>query len=126
MRRINPAAEVSKAFNKAHTQPDGAYHYHGDPKAMYATTGKVASPVIEFAADEFPVFAPYIDENATIRKVKSGLQSRSRIGSSEGNYDYQYREDYEFTEAGELEAYNSMTNSKEVYGYYMTTITLGF
>ena len=31
--------------NNAHTQPDGAYHYHGDPRAMYDPSGTEASVV---------------------------------------------------------------------------------
>ena len=57
--------------HNAHTQPDGAYHYHGDPVAMYDTSGETASGVIGFAADGFPIFGPYIDEDG-IRKVQSG------------------------------------------------------
>ena len=36
--------------HNAHSQPDGSYHYHGDPNALFDHSGTVVSPVIGFAA----------------------------------------------------------------------------
>lgn len=114
--------------HNAHTQPDGAYHYHGNPLALFDNTSPTeASPVIGFAADGFPIFGPYINDNATIRLAKSGytLKSGARVSQSGegafpgGNYDGTYRDDYEFTNAGDLDECNGMTRDG-VYGYYVT------
>ena len=113
--------------HNAHTQPDGAYHYHGSPEAMFNTSGSVASPVIGFAADGFPIFGPFIDDNGTVRRVTSGytLKSGSRVSQSGegafpgGSYDGTFRDDYEYTGAGDLDVCNGMTRNG-VYGYYVT------
>jgi hypothetical protein len=113
--------------HNAHTQPDGAYHYHGDPKAMYDTTGTVTSPVIGFAADGFPIFGPFIDDNGIIRRVKSGYTLKSGLRISQnaqgafpgGEYDGTYRDDYEFTDNGDLDKCNGMTKGGS-YAYYVT------
>ena len=114
-------------MHNAHTQPDGTYHYHGSPNALYDSSGDTAeSPVIGFAADGFPIFGPYIDDNGTIRKVVSGyaLKSGARTNMTNegafpgGNYDGTYRDDYEFTGAGDLDKCNGMTHDG-VYGYYV-------
>lgn len=111
----------------AHTQPDGAYHYHGDPLAMYDTSGQTASPVIGFAADGFPIYGPYIDDNGTIRKVKSGytLKQGARVSQSGegafpgGNYDGTYIDDWEWTGAGDLDECNGMEYNGS-YAYFVT------
>ena len=46
--------------HNAHTQPDGAYHYHGPPNALYDSTAKYT--VVGFAADGFPIFAGTITD----------------------------------------------------------------
>lgn len=113
--------------HNAHTQPDGAYHYHGDPNAMYDDSGTAESGVIGFAADGFPIFGPYIDDNGTIRKVVSGYTVRSGARVSKpgegafpgGNYDGTFIDDYEFTGGGDLDECNGMTRNGQ-YGYYVT------
>ncbi|MCA9671444.1 MAG: YHYH protein [Myxococcales bacterium] len=115
--------------NNAHTQPDGAYHYHGDPRAMYDDAGQKASGVIGFAADGYPIYGPYIDDNGTIRKVTSGYVLRSGARASQsgegafpaGDYDGTFRDDYEWKAgAGDLDACNGMTRNGS-YGYYVTS-----
>ncbi len=113
--------------HNAHTQPDGAYHYHGDPESIYDLTGTTASGVIGFAADGYPIFGPYFDDGTTIRRAVSGhtlkvgaRQSQSGEGAFPGgNYDGTYRDDYEFTSVGDLDECNGMTRDG-VYGYYLT------
>jgi hypothetical protein len=112
--------------HNAHTQPDGAYHYHGSPLAMFDTTGAAPSPVIGFAADGFPIFGSYIDDGG-VRKVVSGytLKAGARISMAgegalpPGNYDGAFRDDYEFTDAGDLDECNGMMQNGS-YGYYVT------
>jgi hypothetical protein len=111
----------------AHTQPDGAYHYHGDPKALYDASGGAASGVIGFAADGFPIYGPYIDDGGTIRKVVSGyrLKTGARVHQNGegafpgGTYDGTFIDDYEFTGTGDLDRCNGMTRDGS-YGYYVT------
>jgi len=114
--------------HNAHTQPDGTYHYHGDPKAMFDDDpGANGSPVIGFAADGFPIFGSYFldSETNTVRKALSGyeLLSGSRLGPDDndpgGTYNGTYIDDYEFTGAGDLDECNGMTVNGQ-YGYYTT------
>jgi len=114
--------------HNAHTQPDGAYHYHGNPKAMYDTSGKKASGVIGFAADGFPIFGPYIDDKGTIRKVKSGYKLKSGKRKNQqgegafpgGSYNGKFVDDYEWdAKNGDLDECNGMTRDGK-YGYYVT------
>lgn len=64
--------------NNAHTQPDGTYHYHGNPMAMFITdcdASGIASPVIGFAADGFPIYGSCFNDNGTVRKATSSYVS---------------------------------------------------
>lgn len=112
----------------AHTQPDGAYHYHGDPLAMYDKSGRVASGVIGFAADGYPIFGPYIEDGGSVRKVRSGYVRKSGARQSQtgegafpgGDYDGTYVDDYEWQEGqGDLDACNGMERDGQ-YGYYVS------
>jgi hypothetical protein len=62
-------------IHNAHVQPDGTYHYHGNPNAMFddSPSGE-GSPVIGFAADGFPIYGSYILDSLTgsYRKALSG------------------------------------------------------
>lgn len=114
--------------HNAHTQPSGLYHYHGNPNALFDDNpGANGSPVIGFAADGFPVYGSYFldPDSGTVRKAISGytLRTGSRPGPDAndpgGTYDGTYNADYEFTDAGDLDACNGMTVNGE-YGYYVT------
>lgn len=125
---MSPLNQFGTDGHNAHTQPDGAYHYHGDPKAMYDVTGAVASPVLGFAADGFPIYGPFIEGNGVIRRLVSGyvLKTGKRVSQDGegafpgGTYDGTFRDDYEFSEStGDLDACNGMTRNGS-YGYYVT------
>ena len=62
-------------IHNAHVQPDGSYHYHGNPNAMFddSPSGE-GSPLIGFAADGFPIYGSYIldDTTGAYRKALSG------------------------------------------------------
>ncbi|MCX2979621.1 YHYH protein [Halieaceae bacterium IMCC14734] len=114
-------------MNNAHTQPDGSYHYHGNPNALFDDSpGPNGSPVIGFAADGFPIFGSYffdIDSGA-VRKAISGYTlipgARPQTAADPGgNYDGTYIDDYEFTDSGDLDSCNGMTVDGQ-YGYYVT------
>jgi hypothetical protein len=117
---MSPLASFGTDAHHAHTQPDGRYHYHGDPLAMYGAATEV-SPVIGFAADGFPVYGPYFDDGTQVRAAVSGytLRSGTRPSGPGGAYDGTYVDDYEFTDAGDLDECNGMTIDGQ-YGYYVT------
>jgi len=111
--------------HNAHAQPDGTYHYHGSPLALFDEEDSQDSPVIGFAADGFPIFGSYFDDQGAIRKATSSyrLKSGSRPdgeGNPGGNYDGAFRDDYEYIAGlGDLDECNGMTKNG-VYGYYIT------
>ena len=115
-------------IHNAHVQPDGTYHYHGNPNAMFddSPSGD-GSPVIGFAADGFPIYGSYIynEQNGMYRKVLSGysVKQGSRGERTEtnpgGDFTGLYEEDWEWTNAGDLDECNGM-EYKGKYGYYIT------
>ena len=133
---MSPLNNFGTDNHNAHTQPNGTYHYHGDPKALYdQNSTTVESPLIGFAADGYPIFGPYFEDSGTIRKavscytLKSG--SRAQLVEQEtgyfpgGSYDGTYIQDYEFNQANfdagtcDLDECNGMTIDG-TYGYYVT------
>lgn len=125
---LGTEAKFGADLHNAHTQPGGLYHYHAGPKALYDDTpGPDGSPVIGFAADGFPVYGPYFQDPATndIRKAVSGytLKEGTRGERSDTNpggaYTGEYNDDWEFTNAGDLDACNGMSVNGQ-YGYYVT------
>jgi|GEM_PF-1321192 len=118
-----PTANFGTDSHNAHTQPNGEYHYHGNPKALFDDSDdSAASPLIGFAADGFPIFGTYFDDNGTIRKASSSYQLKSgtRTGGPGGIYDGTFVDDYEYVEgSGDLDACNGMTIDG-VYGYFVT------
>ena len=114
--------------HNAHPQPDGTYHYHGNPNAMFDDQpGENGSPVIGFAADGFPIFGNYFldPETNTVRKAISGYELKQGVrpgpdnNDPGGTYDGTYNDDYEFTGNGDLDECNGMTVGGQ-YGYYIT------
>jgi arylsulfatase A-like enzyme len=112
--------------HNAHSQPDGSYHYHGKPNALYQDdNNNNVSPLVGFAADGYPIYGPYFDDNGEIRKAVSSFEIMSGnrpsgTGSPGGNYDGTYRDDYQYIEGyGDLDECNGMTLNG-IYGYYIT------
>ena len=114
--------------HNGHTQPGGLYHYHGNPNALFNDSpGDEGSPVIGFAADGFPVYGSFFLDYDTgeVREAISGytLKEGSRGERSDtnpgGEYDGEYVDDWEFTDAGDLDECNGMTVDGQ-YGYYIT------
>lgn len=111
--------------NNAHTQADGTYHYHGNPMAMFDDNpGPNGSPVIGFVTDGFPIYGTYFLDGAQVRKAVSGYSLKSGTrptgrNNPGGKYDGSYVDDYEFTDAGDLDECNGMTVGGQ-YGYYVT------
>lgn len=124
--------------HNAHPQPDGTYHYHGSPRALFDLDCEIngtVSPVVGFAADGFPVYGPCIEDTGAIRAVTSSyaLKRGERIdvagyttpvggvgNVSSSSYDGQFIGDYEYQEGfGDLDECNGMTLNGQ-YGYYIT------
>ena len=114
-------------LHNAHAQPDGRYHYHSNPNALFLDRDfEQPSPVIGFAADGFPIYGTlFRDEAGVIRRARSGhaLKTTPRPGPPRGPGgmpDGTYLDDYEFTGNGDLDRCNGMTVDGQ-YGYYVTT-----
>lgn len=124
--------------HNAHTQPDGTYHYHGNPMALFEQDCGIltlTSPVIGFAADGFPIYGSCFEENGTAKKAVSSyrLKSGTRIAVTgyqtpqagiglinSDVYDGQFRGDYEYVEGlGDLDECNGRSVDGQ-YGYYVT------
>ena len=127
--RLDPMGPVGFGTDShnGHTQPGGVYHYHGSPNALFdPQETDQGSSVIGFAADGYPVYGPhYIDsttgemqEAASGYTLKHGARPAGAT-SPGGSYDGTYIQDYEFTNAGTLDACNGMTVNGH-YGYYVT------
>jgi hypothetical protein len=125
---MQPGNDFGTDSHNAHTQPDGAYHYHGDPGALYDLSGATESGVIGFAADGYPIYGPYIEDEGTMRQVQSGYTLKSGARESQpgegafpgGDYDGTFRDDYAWDAGnGDLDACNGMERDG-AYGYYVT------
>jgi len=109
--------------HNAHTQPDGTYHYHGSPNALYDSNDTYT--VVGFAADGFPIFGGTITDDGTSRKVNSSyrLKSGQRATGTDnpgGRYDGTFRDDYEYVAGlGDLDQCNGM-QINNTYGYFIT------
>lgn len=111
--------------HNAHTQPDGSYHYHGSPKALFSESA-VESPLVGFASDGFPIFGTWFtDTNNVVREAVSSYRLKSgdrpsANGAPGGSYDGTFRDDYEYVNGlGDLDECNGMILDG-VYGYYVT------
>jgi hypothetical protein len=122
-----PANGFRVDSHNAHVQPNGSYHYHGTPNAMFAADTAVESPLVGFAADGFPIFGSWFDDDGTVRKalpsyrLKTGTrQAVSGYTTPSGDYDGSYRDDYEYIEGlGDLDECNGMLVDG-VYGYFIS------
>ena len=118
-----PGAGFGADEHNAHTQPDGTYHYHGNPMALFEQENPTSpSPVIGFAADGFPIFGSYISDGGRIRPARSSyrLKSGTRPGGPGGRYDGTFVDDWEYVEGyGDLDQCNGMVQDG-IYGYVVT------
>jgi hypothetical protein len=120
------SADFGTDSHNAHTQPDGTYHYHGNPNALFADDPATPSPVIGFAADGFPIHGSYFKDGDTVRKATSSYQlksgDRAPIGDVDpgGAHDGTFVDDYDYAAgSGNLDACNGMSIGGH-YGYYVT------
>lgn len=122
---LNPATGFLVDSHNAHTQPDGTYHYHGEPNALFSSTEAVVSPVVGFAADGFPIYGSYILDEGEVRKVQSSYRLRTGprpTGEDQpgGVFDGLFRDDYEYVPGlGDLDECNGLSIDGS-YRYYIT------
>jgi len=124
---LGPGSNFGTDSHNAHTQPDGTYHYHGNPNALFDDNpGAQGSPLIGYAADGFPVYGSWIIDQSTgqLRKAQSGyslISGKRPVSQTDpgGTYDGTYIDDYEFTGSGDLDQCNGMTVDGQ-YAYYVT------
>lgn len=88
-----PLNEFGTDNNNAHTQPDGTYHYHGNPMVMFEndceSTGASPSPVVGFAADGFPIYGTCIDDEGAVRQAQSSYVLKDNGGPRQTVAGYQ-------------------------------------
>lgn len=139
---MSPLNDFGTDSHNAHSQPDGSYHYHGNPVAMFeqeCDLSGIASPVIGYAADGFPVFGSCYQDPQTGNIVKASSSYRLKANGgmrqavqgyttpsggtgvvASNNYDGQFIGDWEYVAGtGVLDECNGMTVNGE-YGYYVT------
>jgi hypothetical protein len=123
---MSATADFGTDSHNAHTQPDGTYHYHGNPQALFADDDSAPSPTIGFAADGFPIRGSYATIDGSIRKLASSYQLKSGTRAASGGvnpggmYDGTFVDDYEYVAgSGDLDACNGMSTDG-VYAYYVT------
>lgn len=136
---MSPINSFGTDANNAHTQPNGKYHYHGNPLAMFTQScSDEPSAVIGFAADGYPIYGSCFKDPLTnqVRKATSSYVLKNNGGTRQdesgyqtpvagvgeiasSNYDGQFRGDYEYVLGqGDLDECNGMTIDGQ-YGYYV-------
>lgn len=126
-------------FSNAHVQPNGAYHYHGEPEGLVATLGKnEAMQLVGYAADGFPIYNSlgYRNPNDPASGLVA-LRSSWRLKPGErrdgpgGPHDGTFVQDYEYVAgSGDLDECNGRQGvTPEFPGgtyYYVITDTFPF
>jgi hypothetical protein len=120
---LGPGETFGADEHNAHAQPNGTYHYHGNPLALFNHSNpSTPSPVIGFAADGFPIFGSFIAEGGAVREARSSyrLKSGTRPGGPGGAYDGTFVDDWEYIAgSGDLDICNGMVQDG-IYGYVVT------
>lgn len=125
--------------SNAHVQRNGAYHYHGVPRATVADAPTDRhSPLIGYAADGFPIYALFgfvdpTDPSRGVKKLRSGWRlksgERDGINGPGGRFDGTYTQDWQFVKgAGDLDEANARFTVTPDYpnGTYAYFLTDGF
>jgi YHYH protein len=123
--------------SNAHVQPNGAYHYHGLPNGLLDKLSRAPHPVlIGYAADGFPIYAPYgYREGKNIKSGMTKLRSSYRLKGGNrpsgpgGRYDGTFVQDYEYAaNTGDLDECNGRYGVTTEYpqGIYHYIVTDSF
>ncbi len=140
------------ASGNGHADGQGNYHYHANPKTLYADPSTSHSPIIGFAFDGYPIYGPFgystaMDSTSGISRMTSSYQLRNitlrdilpngqtsvpagpAVG---GSFPLgTYIQDYEYVNAsGSLDEFNGrMCRTPEypngTYAYFITTESNG-
>lgn len=132
---LSGAVRLGLDHNHAHVQPSGKYHYHGLPTLLldqYNLSSNTHSPQIGWAADGFPIYALYgQNEQGKIQKLSASYRLKSGKRPAGGNhpggyYDGTFTKDFEYVEGlGDLDACNGKWVQTEefpkgTYAYFLT------
>ncbi len=120
----------------AHVQPNGAYHYHGLPRALLRKR-RGQPKLIGYAADGFPIYGLYgykdkNDKDSEVIKLVSSYQLKQGLrpaDSPKGKYDGNFIQDYYYEHAsGDLDRCNGRSGITNEYpeGTYYYVITEAF
>ncbi|MCB1734902.1 MAG: YHYH protein [Gammaproteobacteria bacterium] len=123
--------------SNAHVQPNGAYHYHGIPKGLIDADGARRNPMlIGWAADGFPIYAPWgyrvaADETSGLVALRSSyrLKEGQRAGGPGGRYNGQFASDFEYRPGhGDLDKCNGRSGKTPEFpeGTYYYVLTGDF
>lgn len=122
--------------NNAHVQPGGVYHYHGLPTGLLAKVkdAKSRMVLIGWAADGFPIYAPWgyakaNDATSGLKTMKSSyrLKQGTRPSGPGGTYDGTFIADFEYVSgAGDLDECNGRFGvtpefPEGTYHYFVTS-----
>lgn len=124
-------------FSNAHVQPNGAYHYHGEPLGFSATLGKTnAMQLLGYAADGFPIYnnrAPRdsMDPASALVTLRSSWRVKpgKRNSGPGGSWDGTFVQDYAYVPgSGDLDECNGRRGVTPEYpgGTYYYVITNEF
>ncbi|MEM7009218.1 MAG: YHYH protein [Thermodesulfobacteriota bacterium] len=120
-----------------HIGPNGSYHFHARPECPFSTAQDLASSILGYSFDGFPIMAPYvcIDQQCNdLRKVKGSWQECKDDKCKKTNFkilDSSWElidpsiksawEKFEFVEgSGDLDKCNGMFGADGKYRYYAT------
>jgi hypothetical protein len=123
--------------SNAHTQPSGAYHYHGMPEGLLTVLQASATrmTLVGFALDGFPMYARYGHDAATdpaspLRRMTSSWQKKATPDAgrpSTATFPMgTFRQDYEYRAgSGDLDECNGRFGvtpefPSGIYHYYVT------
>lgn len=127
--------------NNAHVQPNGAYHYHGIPVALFQrlSGGKARMTLIGWAADGFPIYAAWghrdpANTESPVVKLRSSFRLKpgnrpTTNGQPGGKYDGIFVEDFDFVAgSGDLDECGGRTGVTPEFpgGTYYYVLTEDF
>lgn len=122
--------------SNAHTQPDGAYHYHGMPEGVVTRQNKgQAMTLVGWSVDGFPIYARYgytVANSATsaIKIMRGSYQKKATPDAGRPSVTVfpmgTFQQDYEYVAAsGDLDECNGRLGvtpefPNGIYHYYIT------
>lgn len=125
--------------SNAHVQPQGTYHYHGNPVQLVTklnpTKSTTGMTLIGWAIDGFPIYSPYgytdpLDTTSAIKEIVSSYQLQTSPDANRPSTTTYplgaFTQDYEYVAgSGDLDACNGRTGKTPefpngTYHYYAT------